>query len=226
MRSEHETGERRRLRSTTRACLAFALLAALGASPAHAGGPERWQLTLDWTPQYCRDHLSSKEVQCTEELYFVLGGLKPVFTGEAPDCASGRLPAELMDDARLDVPNRAKLARMWSRDGACSGLSASDYVLQVGRASRRFAAPPDMRRVPANLRMSPQEVRAAFVGVNADLAPAHLVPLCRARSFSAVMICVDANFQPVACPVEVENACGEDFPVRGFSKRQLRGVDG
>lgn len=195
------------------------------AGPAQAAGPDGWQITLDWTPQYCRDNPGSKEVQCEQELYFLLGGLKPVFENREPDCVEGRLPPELLDDARIDVPNRAKLQRMWSRDGACSGLSAEDYVLQIGRASRRFAAPPELRRLPPEKRMTMEEIRAAFVRVNPDLESQQLVPQCRRRYFSAVTFCVDAAFKPVACGSDVETKCGEDFPIRGFTARQLRGIE-
>lgn len=207
---------------TLRVC---GLACALFASPAVVAGPDGWQITLDWTPQYCRDNPGSKEVQCGEELYFVLGGLKPVFRDREPECIEGRLPPQLLDDARVDVPNRAKLRRMWARDGACSGLSADEYVLQMGRASRRFAAPPELRRLPPQQRMTAEDIRSAFVRVNPELRAEHLVPQCRRRYFSATTFCVDAEFKPLPCGPEVESNCADDFPIRSFTARQLRGVE-
>lgn len=193
--------------------------------PVHATGPDGWLISLDWTPQYCRDHPGSKEAQCREELYFVLGGLQPVFQNASAKCSDDKLSVELLDQARVDVPNRAKVQRMWSRDGRCSGLSPEAYVLELGRASRRWAPPPELRRVPPDLRMTPSELRSAFLRVNPELRPEQLVPQCRRRHFSAALFCVDADFQPVACGPKVVSKCGESFAIRGFSARQLQGVD-
>lgn len=215
----------RRARSLCRLLWACGFACAILVSPAQAAGPDGWQITLDWTPQYCRDNPGSKEVQCGEELYFVLGGLKPVFRDRAAECIEGRLPPELLDYARVDVPNRAKLRRMWSRDGACSGLSAEDYVLQMGRASRRFAAPPELRRLPPEQRMTVDQIRAAFVRANPELQPEQIVPQCRRRYFSATTFCVDAGFRPVSCGADVESHCADDFPIRSFTARQLRSVE-
>lgn len=202
--------------------LGLALWAAL---PVQAGGPDGWLITLDWTPQYCRENPGSKEAQCQEEHYFLLGRLQPVFHEAAPDCVDDKLPAELLNQARVDVPNRTKLLRMWSRDGRCSGLSPEAYVLELGRASRRWAPPPELRRVGPDLRMSAAELRSAFVRVNPDLRPEHMVAQCSRRYFGAALFCVDAEFQPVTCGPDVVSKCGESFPVRGFSARQLQGVD-
>lgn len=103
-------------------------------------------------------------------------------------------------------------------------LTSALLIAVPARAARRFVAPPELRRVPEKLRMTPEQMRGAFMAVNADLAPAHLVPQCRRRrrQLSAVRICIDAAFQPVACAEEVEKPCSGEFAVRGFRAHQLR----
>lgn len=101
-------------------------------------------------------------------------------------------------------------------------LTSALLIAVPARAARRFVAPPELRRVPEKLRMTPEQMRGAFMAVNADLAPAHLVPQCRRRQLSAVRICIDAAFQPVACAEDVEKPCSGEFAVRGFRAYQLR----
>ncbi|MGQ0699991.1 MAG: hypothetical protein ACT4PZ_17320 [Panacagrimonas sp.] len=202
--------------------LLFAALACFAQASA-AAGPDGWIVALGWSPEFCKAHPGSKEQQCTEENYFLLHGLAPVFRGNAPGCSSGRLPEELADQARLDVPNRARVKYIWLNEGSCSRLEPREYVVQLARAARRFAVPLEYREaVGANLDLTQEDLKSAFIRANRDLKPDSLLMQCSRGFLTEVHICVDTAFQPQSCGEGQSGSCKEKIRVRGIPANRLR----
>ena len=184
--------------------------------------PDAWILSLGWSPQICDDSPGSREFQCLEENYFRVHGLQPLFRGDAPACTEEPMSDVLLNQLMLDLPNRARLRRVWKEQGACSGLSAENYAVQFSRGARRLATPAAFTAVHDKLEMPAADIKAAFVRVNPELTLDSIVLQCRRRYLSEVQVCVDANFQPRTCGVSTETSCKDVVKVRPIPLRKLR----
>lgn len=182
--------------------------------------PEGWTLSLGWSPQYCKDHPGSKEPECVSEIYFQVHGLRPVFRGTPPQCGSGDLPDDVAASALLEIPNRARVRQIWNKEGACSGLDAKEYIIQLGRAARRFVVPPEFASVNTEPKMTQTLMRQAFIRHNRELLPGSMVMQCSRRYLSELNICLNAAFQPVQCTIG--GNCREEFRVRPILLKRLR----
>lgn len=172
-------------------------------------------MRLEWSPQTCHQNPGSREAQCQQPTGFVLGGLQRVQPGQTPACSDGPLDPDLLAQASLDVPNRARLMRMWDQDGRCSGLPASEWVVQVSRAARRWSAPLDHVDPTRERTLSFTQLQHGFIAANPELRADSLVAQCTRQYLSAVLVCVDPDFMPRTCGTEVEHRCEERVKVRG-----------
>ncbi len=195
---------------------AFALLGLL-ARPA-AAAPDAWILSLAWTPEYCDTNLGSKEPQCTEERFFTVNGLEPVFNGAKPGCGDGHLERAEVERWLVVIPNRARSMKVWRSQGACSGLSLPEYFVQLERASRRLVVPQEYERVTDLLQTSPTDFKQAFIRDNPGLTERSIALRCRGRWLREVEACFDSNFGPKSC--EAPENCPD--PLRLRPLRQSR----
>lgn len=184
-----------------------------------SAAPDAWIVSLGWSPQICDESPGSRELQCLEENYFRVHGLQPMFRSGAPACTDDSISDELLNQVMLDLPNRARLRRVWSEQGACSGLSPDNYVVQFSRGARRFVTPSMFAKVNERLDLPAAEIKAAFVRVNPEMTADSIVLQCRRRYLREVQVCVDANFQPRSCGVAVESSCKDEVKVRPIPLR-------
>lgn len=193
--------------------LALSITAALEPADARAGAG--WTITFDWSPEICHADPGNREEQCTREHYFVLGGFAPLDLDPAAACAAEPLPEDLVYQASLVLPNRKRIQRMWKQEGACTGLAASEYVIQVARAARRWNMPAEFTGVRTELRMTPAQLRDRFVAENRDLRPDGIELSCTRKNLRSIGFCVDANFDSIACtPSLARRSCGDDVRLR------------
>lgn len=202
------------------ACVAG--LAAISTQVA-AASPGGWRIVLEWSPEACHANRESKEPQCREEHYFVLGRLEPVTRGADGTCTDDALDPGLVEKAFLDIPNRRAIRNAWKKDGSCSGLPASEYVLQLSRATRRFEIPEDLRQVRGDDVVSSQpELAGKFVSINPGLSEHALAFDCTKKYLRSVVMCVDDKFDPMPCDGDVVRDCRSEVRIRGFPKRRVR----
>ncbi|HSW11197.1 MAG TPA: hypothetical protein VLI06_00050 [Solimonas sp.] len=201
-------------------------LAGLGcALPALAQGPQEWVLSLTWTPEYCKANPGSKEPQCQEERYFDLGGLLPRFVaGTEPECSKDGLDPELLSRAMLTLPNKEQLRRIWRKQGACSGLAAGEYLVQLDRAARRVSVPAIYREVRGKTATATTvtELKEAFIRDNEGLTPDAMVLRCRSRNLHELQFCIDADFAFQRCDVDLADACRDPVQLRPVRAHLIR----
>lgn len=185
---------------------------------AQAPTPTNWVITLAWSPEYCKVNIGSDEPQCQQAHYFELGGLAPHFAPGTPEaeCQDGQLPQEVLARGLQAMPNKAQLRKTWRKDGACSGLAAAEYVMQLERAGRRLTIPEEYRRLDdAPLKTTVGALKLAFVHDNPGLAPEYLMTRCRSGGWLAELkICVDGEFNFAPCPAEVGEICPANLRLR------------
>lgn len=197
-------------------CLQWA--AAAGAQ----GTAHDWVLTLGWSPEYCNDHLGSKEMQCTEEHYFELDSLRP--DPAQTDCPSDdKVTAERLDHLLYVIPNRARLKAVWRQHGSCSGLGIDEYFVQLDRAKRRVQIPPAYRDVPDVLKITSAELKNALVASNPGLRETGISLECRGSWLREVRVCLDQDFGFRDCGLDVVEDCKPDIRLRALrASRRLR----
>lgn len=178
------------------------------ARPALAG-PDFWTLSLVWSPEYCNSNLSSKEPQCVEERFFTVNGLEPKYLSREPECAKGVLEEEDVVRWFAVIPNRARISRVWRSQGACSGLSQSEYFVQMERASRRLLVPAKFTDVVDQIDISREDFKQAFIGENPSLTREALALRCHGRWLHEVQACFTPDFRvrncglPENCPEQI-----------------------
>jgi ribonuclease T2 len=179
--------------------------------PAAAG----WTLSFSWSPEFCKRNLGSKELQCLQEHYFVLSGLAPRFEGHEPACQEEGLPRELLPRALDVMHNEVRLKKTWRTQGACTGLGAGEYVLQLERAQRRLSMPELFRQTPREgLQLSQDEFRQALARDNPGLQADAVALQCRGGWLESIDVCVDHGFGFQACPAGQRNDCPDPLKLR------------
>lgn len=197
-----------------------AAVAASALAVAPVAAVDGWRMVLSWSPAYCEANPASQEPQCTEERYFVNHGLVPFRNADRPapeaaDCQPWRMSDDESDRWLWVIPNRDRVRQLWSRYGACGGLTPADYFMAVDRANRRVLVPTEYTRVFKTLDASSQEVRRAFVELNPGLTENAIDLICKGRRLLEVQICFDADFGFRACEARKECPEGIRFePIR------------
>lgn len=199
------------------------VLCAAAATTATAASPfAYWIFSLSWTPEYCRNNLTSKEPQCTEHNEFVPEDLRPHVSGPEYTCETGEsVPKDLIDRMVVTMQNISVIKKVWKKSGACSNLSVSDYFLQLERAGRKINVPSDYRDLAKDLETTPAEVKAAFMKVNDGLDANEMLLECDGKYLEHVRFCLDSNFDFRQCGLDIEEDCRSDIRVRRLNSRFL-----
>ncbi len=181
---------------------------------AAAAAPDAWAISMVWSPEFCKAHPESREPQCTENRYFELAGLSP--DGHSgSSCVGGGLPRELVERAMFTVPNQDTVRRIWRDQGACSGLSAQEYLMQLDRARLRLSIPDSYRDIGEKRQKTTlAALKEAFASTNEGLEANQVAARCRGSWLYDVQICVDADFRFRSCGAEIADQCGEDILIR------------
>lgn len=190
-----------------------ALVAAAGLCGVAQAAPPAWDMTLQWSPQVCKERAGNREPQCLDPHFFVISRLASS-GARSGACSQAEIPSALVDQAMLDVQNRPQVLRMWFEDGACTPLSPREYFVQVSRAARRWATPAAFQELEKGAAYSRQDLRAAMLAANPDLKPEAFTLECSGRYLRRWRICMDANFDAAACAADAEDACPDQVRVR------------
>jgi ribonuclease T2 len=201
-----------------RALLAAAVLFAANAANA-SGEPGRfdyWLLTLTWSPQFCSAHVG--DPQCLNGRYnFLVHGLWPQYDPEGyPDYCQkvDSLDRALVDRMLPLMPDPKLVTQEWRKHGSCSGLSASEYFLNVERARLAIAIPEDYQDPEKYVKTSAQEITDKFIAVNPGLTRTAITLECSGHWLKEARICFDRNFKFRTCGIDVAGDCGEGVTVR------------
>ena len=201
----------------------LALALCLGPSAASAADQSPftyWIATLSWSPEYCRQNLTSKEPQCLEENTFVPADLRPHVSGPEWECDTDEtVPKELLDRMVVMMKNVATVKRVWRKSGACSRMPMKDYFLQLERAGRKVNVPSAYRDVQEDLKTTPAEIREAFVRVNDGLVPEAMIMDCRSKYVQTVSFCLDGEFNFRACGIDLSEDCKSEVRLRRLSSK-------
>jgi ribonuclease T2 len=169
-------------------------------------GFDFYVLALSWSPTYCQDsRTKDRDIQqCggSRPFAFVVHGLWPQFERGFPRGCQTRFsrPSKSEASAMLDVmPSERLVSHEWEQHGACSGLSATDYLAVTRMAfqdvsiPREFQSASDWRTVTAG------DVEAAFMRANPELRPEGIAVTKRGNLLSEVRLCFTPDLKPRTC---------------------------
>jgi ribonuclease T2 len=112
------------------------------------------------------------------------------------------------------LPDEALLRSQWDTHGACSGLSQSEYFDRLARVFKSVAIPRQFVSPDQDFRMSPDEIKQAFLRANRDFSSDGFFVFCRSGFLSAIQIQRARN---VAAP----NGICEDSGVEVIARMPL-----
>jgi ribonuclease T2 len=184
-------------------------------------------LTLSWSPTHCASERGADdEMQCRSgrPYGFVLHGLWPQHERGYPEfCLSGE-PKRMSDavvQKMLEVsPSEDLVQHEWQKHGTCAGLSQADYAATAVRAFKAVDIPAHYEQPATELRVSPDEVRDAFLSANPSLDDSSVTTICRGGDLSEVWVCLDKDLTPRACATDVAK---RDCTRRSVRMRAVRG---
>jgi len=198
------------------ALLSLLILASCAAAQARdrAGEFDYWLLSLAWAPQYCAGNPGDQ--QCVYPQNFVVHGLWPQRERGYPDyCERTPLvPTELVTRMLPMMPSEKLIQQQWRKHGSCSGLDQQEYFLQVERARRGIAVPPQYLDPEEYRKTTVQEIEASFIEVNPQLQPEAVAVQCSGKWLREVRVCLDRDFQPRTCGADVADRCGSEVIMR------------
>lgn len=179
-----------------------------------------WIATFSWSPEYCRQNLSSKEPQCLQENEFVIADLRPHVSGPEWECDTGEaVPKELLDRMIVSMKNVQTIKRAWRKSGACTRMPMKDYFLQLERAGRKVNFPSQYADVEEDLKTTTAAIREAFVRVNDGLDPGAMIMDCKSRYVQSVSFCLDGQFNFRACGIDLSEDCRAEVRLRRLSSK-------
>lgn len=184
-------------------------------------------LTMSWSPTHCASEQGADdEMQCRSgrPYGFVLHGLWPQHERGYPEfCLSGE-PKRVSDAVMrtmLEVsPSRELVQHEWQKHGACAGLSQADYAAAAVTAFKAIDIPEDYEQPATELRVTPNDVRGAFLSANPQLHDKSVTTICRGGDLSEVWVCLAKDLTPRACATDVAK---RDCTRRSLRMRAVRG---
>ncbi len=189
------------------AALLFALLLPLAArgEGEEPGRFDFYVLALSWSPSYCASVAPGRSpLQCDSgfPFGFVLHGLWPQYDRGYPSYCpfdeAGPSAATVAD--MLDImPSEGLVRYQWRKHGQCAGIPAEDYFELSRRAFTSIAVPKLFSDPAGDLRLSAQEIEAAFLALNPDVSEQGLSLVCTKKGLSEVRLCLDKDLKPRTC---------------------------
>ncbi|MEC9362034.1 MAG: ribonuclease T2 [Pseudomonadota bacterium] len=202
--------------------LATAAACAGSASSERPGAFDYWILALSWSPQFCRAQPSSE--QCETARGFIVHGLWPQHERGYPESCGQRerVPDELIERMSPLMPSATLVNGQWRKHGTCSGLDMKDYFFNVERAWRTVVVPPEYRDMQTTMHTSVRDIENRFIELTPGLTRESVAVQCSGRWLREVRICLDRDFRPRACGLDVEDRCRSEVHVRPVRGRVVR----
>lgn len=200
-------------------------------APAELAAPkgkfDYYVLTMSWSPTHCASEQGADdEMQCRSgrPYGFVLHGLWPQHERGYPEsCLSGepkRMSDAVMRQMLKVSPSEDLVQHEWQKHGTCAGLSQADYAATAVKAFKAIDIPEDYEQPAKELKLSPDEVRDAFVSSNPHLHDNAVTTICRGGDLSEVWVCLGKDLTPRACAADVAK---RDCSRRNIRMRAVRG---
>jgi ribonuclease T2 len=182
-------------------------------------------LSLSWSPSFCDagGDRARRQLQCANRPYsFVVHGLWPQYERGFPESCQvppPALPHSIMTSMLDLMPAPHLIYHEWDEHGTCSGLGPGEYFDTVRKARAVVKVPPQYADPTQPLTVSPDDVTAAFVALNAGLTANSVVIECDKRRLREVRICLTKDLAFRECPDLVRKTCRRAAvtmpPVRG-----------
>jgi ribonuclease T2 len=176
-------------------------------------------LTLSWAPQFCATNpngRSSLECSPSKHMGLVVHGLWPQYNnGSWPqDCSSTPPVSQSTVNHMLPMmPDKSLIQHEWEKHGTCSGLSMKDYFGAIEKVYSGLKVPDEFKRPSDKAESNPGDIEAAFASANNAPKAAFRVT-CPQQDFSAVQMCLDKDFQYMACPTTQKDCRANQIQVR------------
>lgn len=181
-------------------CLTLVLGAELGHQHRKASG-EGYVLELLWWPEYCHEHPELRYCAGASFRGFVPREFAEISSGGQVQSCTATTKGFNPDKKLLSLlPDEVLLRSQWETHGACTGLSQSEYFERLAGAFRSVGIPRQFVRPDQDFRISPDEIKQAFLRANQDFSAGGFFVLCRSGFLSAVQIQKARN---VAAPNDV-----------------------
>lgn len=104
------------------------------------------------------------------------------------------------------MPSRKLVEHEWEKHGVCSGLNAEGYFGYVEQLLAGITVPERFNAPQQAFRVSPKEIRRAFLDSNPSLTAQAIVVPCKTKLLDEVRICYDRSASPRACAADVAKA--------------------
>jgi ribonuclease T2 len=182
-------------------------------------------LALSWAPDYCSANPGdSQECSLGRKYAFVLHGLWPQYNkGYPSNCGSESLPASVKAKFPHLYPSDKLFDHEWSKHGACSGLSPTDYLTLAGQLKAQLQVPATYRAPDAPFHTTADDLKQAFLQANPALIDASLAVNCSGsgRVFQktanrppAAQMCANPRSRVVRTRISSCAVCGKGCPNR------------
>ena len=198
---------------------AMLLPVAFPAGPASAQTPAPEQIasgafdfyvfTLSWSPGFCDTGGAAKSpAQCASGsgLGFVVHGLWPDnrYDADPADCGSTFVPPSALQAAQGLYPNPGLARYEFEKHGTCTGYQPEVYFQAVKYLREQISTPSVLNAPQAALRLSPDDIKQAFMKDNANLHADNMAVTCNRGELIDVRICVSKDMKAFAvCPPKV-----------------------
>jgi len=186
-------------------------------------------LVLSWSPTHCAGEDGrgrDDDLQCRSgrPYGFVLHGLWPQREKSYPEYCMSTDPGTVADDIMREMleisPSRRLIQHEWDRHGTCSNSSQRAYFAAAAKAFEAIEIPAAFRALSHETATTPEDVRAAFLEVNATFRADDLAATCRRGELAEMWFCLDKDLAPRRCSNEVRKKhCG----ARKVRMRAVRG---
>jgi ribonuclease T2 len=189
-----------------------------------AGKFDFYVLSLSWSPSFCETVANRfrKQPECSARPYsFVVHGLWPQYENGFPQSCvvpAPQLPRDLMESMLDLMPAPQLIYHEWDQHGTCSGLSPAAYFDTVRKARAVVKIPSDYVDLKSELRVNPEDVKAAFIKANPGLRASSIAVDCDNR-LREIRICLSKDLTFRDCGEVARRSCRRDEvimpPVRG-----------
>lgn len=165
-------------------------------------------MALSWSPTYCDDESVNDPQQCAtgKRLGFVLHGLWPQYgKGYPTDCSTKQMPDKVKAEFPGLYPNDKLYRHEWDKHGTCSGLTPKGYLALSKRLKEMVAIPKAYRKPDKPLRVTSNEIAAAFQRANPQFQETSFAVYCAdsGRFLREILVCFDLDGNPTSCSSEI-----------------------